>query len=92
MAMDSARGSCLPRLPSTDAKPKLDCAGRDAEQSGARVKGGRRKASTDEMAGTSSYQSMWPGGMVDEDEVMNDLHTKMAHIQWRKHANDKSIR
>ncbi|CAM9168715.1 unnamed protein product [Hapterophycus canaliculatus] len=25
-------------------------------------------------------------------DTMSDLHTKMAHIQWRKHANDKSIR
>ena len=84
--MDSARGGCLPSLASTDV-----IAGRHAQQS-ARVKGRRRKPSIDEanVAGTSSYQDMWPGGM-NEDEVMNDLLTKMAHIQWRKHANDKLI-
>ncbi|CAM9606957.1 unnamed protein product [Ectocarpus sp. 8 AP-2014] len=25
-------------------------------------------------------------------DALSDLHTKLAHIQWRRHANDKSIR
>lgn len=81
-AVESAQGY-LPRLPSDVAKPEFGCA---------RVKRRRRKANTDEVTDISSYQSMWPGGMAYEDEVMNDLEIKMAHIQWRKHANGKSIR
>lgn len=30
--------------------------------------------------------------IVSDDIAMRDLRTKMAHIQWRKHANDKGIR
>ncbi|CAM9828137.1 unnamed protein product [Ectocarpus sp. 13 AM-2016] len=32
--------------------------------------------------------SIMPGGL----DALSDLHTKLAHIQWRRHANDKSIR
>lgn len=34
----------------------------------------------------------WLGMGVEDDEVMQDLYTKMAHVQWRKHANHVSIR
>lgn len=29
---------------------------------------------------------------VGGGDALSDLHTKLAHIQWRKHANNKSIR
>lgn len=29
---------------------------------------------------------------VGGGDTLSDLHTKLAHIQWRKHANNKSIR
>lgn len=96
---DAGRGYCLPRLAHRDAKTKgiVDaadvCVGGNSGSK--RWKTGSRRNATQEatkVKGHADRNIMWPGGVVDGDKAMNDLYTKLAHVQWRKHANDKSIR
>lgn len=49
------------------------------------LEGNRRRRTLDEYdMGVAPHAG---GG-----DALSDLHAKLAHIQWRKHANDKSIR
>lgn len=88
--MDSTRRPCLPPLACTDVKtnPSLRCtSGFDLDRSSTMANDLRRKSS---VVNEKSPGRLGMG--VEDDEVMQDLYTKMAHVQWRKHANRVSIR
>ncbi|CAB1098492.1 unnamed protein product [Ectocarpus sp. CCAP 1310/34] len=56
------------------------------------LEGNRRCRPQDEFG--SSRENVPPRSIIvsGSGDALSDLHTKLAHIQWRRHANDKSIR
>lgn len=79
--MDSAPG-CLPPL-TNESK---------IASSSVQKRADRRRQSHDDLIEMATNNSVSTWSLGGEDDVLGDLETKLAHIQWRKHANAKKIR
>lgn len=82
-AMDSAR-PCLPPLAAhTRASTSEDSRSCTPAQRGSRWRC---------TANDSNESAVKSWTLAGDGNVLGDLHIKLAHIQWRKHANDNNIR